>query len=115
MTTTVIRIVGSFTGLYDRGKGFRSDAIAARWNTFWWNVNTRSIFWKYFRCGDSQYLVGQNGSICLHPLRFNAVIHSDGGRDLFMEINELHRLCDECAVTCGGQFELKIKGREIDL
>lgn len=95
-----------FNDLYEMGRGFASTEAAEAWTRFWEGVNgpgRGACFWRYcaprepFSCG---YLVSSAGSIYVHPMDFNTVLHGHGGPD-FRLIRELRRLCREAAEACG--------------
>jgi hypothetical protein len=47
----------------------------------------------------------------MHPMDFDLVLHKlgssyQGGKEIFPEVDELVRICTECAKECGGSFEM---------
>lgn len=112
----ICTVRGVFTGIYQWGEGWSAE-VAKKWHDYL--ENYKGIHWSYFRDKDgwtgSDYLVGTNGGIFLHPMDFKAVLRSCGGRspkgndddleDYFGgTLEELKRLCEGLAEACGGQF-----------
>lgn len=109
MTTKHIIIAsGVFTGLYEWGAGWNMETII-KWRAYW--AKLKSIYWNYIEdaSNNSQYLYGLYGSIFLHPERFEVVISSSINPDRVLE--ELNKICAECANACGGTFRLEIKNK----
>lgn len=105
---------GVFHGIYEWGRGFVSQDVYNRWKSYWLTLD--ATFWHHFFTKDCQYLVETGGSIYLHPMDFTLVLrkigsqyrHDENGKrhEVFAEIEELDRICSECAKECGGTFEM---------
>lgn len=129
MKTTIIRIRGTFCGLYNWGSGWVSSEVAEKWDAFWEGLtkSDKSIFWRYApprdrycSCG---YLCSSDGTVYLHPMDFETVLSRRSGTALISEngnsyngafkseLQELQRLCSQAAKSCGGTFSLEA-GRE---
>ena len=112
MTRHIIYFKGTFNGLYKWGKGWDMET-RAMWKEYWRNV--KGVFWKYFNhktaYEDIDYLVTNGGSIFLHPMGFNGGLFDCGvlcgGSYFGSEIEQLKRLCEECAKVCGGTFTME--------
>lgn len=101
---------GTFSGLYEWGKGWVSSEASNAWNEFLENLN--ATYWHSVLVEDfdkTWYLVGTHGSVYLHPMDFNAVFHNCGvhSADDF-SCEELEEICKELAQACGGTFELAV-------
>ena len=111
MTHTIAEISGTFSGLYEWGKGWDIQS-AMIWEEFW--KTKKKYFWQYFvdkqNYGDTEYLVSTYGSIFLHPMSFSCVLNRPSDN----VIEELYYLCKECAEKCGGDFSMSVSYLEVD-
>lgn len=114
MKTNIIYIKGTFHGLYKWGEGW-SEETRAIWKNYW--QNAYGIFWKYFchkqySSNEIDYLVCNGGSLFLHPMNFSGGLFGGGvkcnGKYFESQIDELKRLCEECAKVCGGTFTMEV-------
>lgn len=111
-------IKGVFDDIYFWGQGYKDLDTAENWNAYWENVNAN--FWRYrtprHSCCSGD-LVNTGGSIYMHPMGFDTVLHSCGVKcprghnndleDYFgSELDELKKLCEGVATMCGGTFHL---------
>lgn len=127
MKQFAIKVNGVFKGIYEWGKGYKSQLAANKFEEFWTEVFPRlgAIHWKYAentRFGECGLLACIGGSIYMHPMEFNSVlvasagvVMSEMGKDGEMyynhfgsEVRELNRVCEACAKYCGSTFELYI-------
>lgn len=115
MKETIVVVKGTFNNLYFWGKGYRDLETLKNWNDAWENI--KSFHWKHFKSSNTNYLVGVQGSIFLHPMDFKAVLHGCGCHtDDTFNCNELKRICEEVAEKCGGTFDLEVsKPIEVDI
>lgn len=111
-TIKICNVRGVFTNIYQWGKGWSKEKSDA-WDNYL--ENYKGCYWHPVKIRDIWYLVSTQGSIYLHPMDFNAVLKSTGGfspkgnddilEDYFgSQIDELKKICNELAKTCGGQF-----------
>ena len=120
-----ITIKGVFNGIYEWGKGFKDSNTFSAWNRFWEMEfpKKKPPFWKYADgddFGGCGHLSCIGGSIYMHPMDFHTTLISDGcvcistvdGKDYYnhfsSELEELTKICEECAEFCGGTFSLYI-------
>lgn len=115
MKKTIVVVKGTFNNIYFSGKGYRDLETLKNWNDAWENI--KSFHWKYFKTSNTQYLVGVQGSIFLHPMDFKAVFHGCGCHtDDTFNCKDLQRICNEVAEKCGGTFDLEVsKPIEVDI
>lgn len=103
---------GVFKDIYYWGTGFVSKEASAKWNTFWAKQRDNcGCFWRTYIHDGTPYVVGTGGSVYMHPMDFDLVLHKlgssyRGGREIFPEVDELVRICTKCAKECGGSFEM---------
>ena len=103
---------GVFKNIYYWGTGFVSMKAGAKWGAFWAGQRDASgCFWRTYIHDGTPYVVGIGGSVYMHPMDFDLVLHKlgssyQGGREIFPEVDELVRICTECAEECGGSFEM---------
>lgn len=110
---TICKVKGIFKGLYKWGEGW-DIATKKKWDEFWGDINNRSIFWKYFKDNNEcDYLFGIQGSIFLHPMNFSAILYAEFG-DINNQIEELRKLCSNCAEYCGGAFDMEMKSKSVE-
>lgn len=103
---------GVFKDIYYWGTGFVSTEASAKWNAFWAEQrDAPGCFWRTYIHDRTPYVVGTGGSVFMHPMGFDLVLHKlgssyQGGREIFPEVDELVRICTKCAEECGGSFEM---------
>ena len=104
----IVVVKGTFHNIYEWGKFYRDADTAKAWHDAWDNI--KSFCWKHFRDSHgTEYLVGVQGSIFLHPMDFRTVLHGCGCRtDDTYDCAELKRICEEVAKKCGGTFDLEV-------
>lgn len=112
-TETLIRIKGSWSGIYGWGTGYYDKEKYLNWENFWDNIN--AIYWNSVIANDTfntRYLVTTSGSIYLHPMDFTTVLKSSGvvcnGKHFDGEVRELKELCEKAAKVCGGTFTMEV-------
>ena len=103
---------GVFKDIYYWGTGFVSVKASAKWGAFWSEQrDAPGCFWRTYIHDGTPYVVGTGGSVYMHPMDFDLVLHKlgssyQGGREVFPEVDELVRICTKCAEECGGSFEM---------
>ena len=103
---------GVFKDIYYWGTGFVSTEASAKWNAFWARQRDNcGCFWRTYIHDGTPYVVETGGSVYMHPMDFDLVLHKlgssyQGGREIFPEVDELVRICTKCAEECGGSFEM---------
>ena len=103
---------GVFKDIYYWGTGFVSVKASAKWGAFWAEQrDAPGCFWRTYIHDGTPYVVSVGGSVYMHPMDFDLVLHKlgssyQGGREIFPEVDELVRMCTECAEECGGSFEM---------
>lgn len=103
---------GVFKDIYYWGTGFVSVKASAKWGAFWAEQrDAPGCFWRTYIHDGTPYVVGTGGSVYMHPMDFDLVLHKlgssyQGGKEIFPEVDELVRMCTECAEKCGGTFEM---------
>lgn len=103
---------GVFKDIYYWGTGFVSVKASAKWGAFWAEQrDAPGCFWRTYIHDGTPYVVGIGGSVYMHPMDFDLILHKmgssyQGGREIFPEIDELVRICTKCAEECGGSFEM---------
>lgn len=103
---------GVFKDIYYWGTGFVSVKAGAKWGAFWAGQRDASgCFWRTYIHDGTPYVVGTGGSVYMHPMDFDLVLHKlgssyQGGKEIFPEVDELVRICTKCAEECGGSFEM---------
>lgn len=103
---------GVFKNIYYWGTGFVSVKASAKWGAFWAEQrDAPGCFWRTYIHDGTPYVVGIGGSVYMHPMDFDLVLHKmgssyRGGREIFPEVDELVRICTKCAEECGGSFEM---------
>lgn len=103
---------GVFKDIYYWGTGFVSVKASAKWGAFWAEQrDAPGCFWRTYIHDGTPYVVGTGGSVYMHPMDFDLVLHKlgssyRGGKEIFPEVDELVRMCTECAKECGGSFEM---------
>lgn len=114
MANTIVNIKGTFHNLYAWGKGWLSYEQLNAWEEYWLSLN--AIYWHFFQvqdCFGTTYLVSTYGSIYLHPMDFRCILNLNGGNG--GPINELKKICTECAKKCGGTFTMEVEFVDITL
>lgn len=103
----LVVVRGTFNNIYFWGKGYRDLETANAWHNAWNEI--KSVFWHHARLDDTEYLVGVQGSIYLHPMDFRTILHSCGCHtsDTY-DCADLKRICEEVAEKCGGTFDLEV-------
>ena len=119
----ICNVRGVFANIYQWGEGW-SKETSEKWDNFLQNYD--GCHWHPVKIHDIWYLVGVEGSIYLHPMDFNAVLRSAGGRsvhgndddleDYFGSyLDELKEICCGLAEACGGQFtSLVAEAQEVE-
>ena len=103
---------GVFKDIYFWGTGFVSVKASAKWGAFWAEQrDAPGCFWRTYIHDGTPYVVSTGGSVYMHPMDFDLVLHKlgssyQGGREVFPEVDELVRICTKCAEECGGSFEM---------
>lgn len=103
---------GVFKDIYYWGTGFASIEARAKWDAFWSRQrDDGGFFWRTYIHDGIPYVVETGGSVYMHPMDFDLVLRKlgssyRGGREIFPEIDELVRMCTECAAECGGSFRM---------
>ena len=103
---------GVFKDIYHWGIGFVSVKAGAKWGAFWAEQrDAPGCFWRTYIHDNIPYVVSTGGSVYMHPMDFDLVLHKlgssyQGGREIFPEVDELVRICTKCAEECGGSFEM---------
>lgn len=101
---------GVFKDIYYWGTGFASIEASAKWDAFWARQRGDG-FWQTYIHNGTPYVVTTGGSVYMHPMDFDLVLHIlgssyRGGKEIFPEVDELVRMCTECAAECDGSFEM---------
>ena len=64
----ILTAKGTFDGLYEWGRGWRSLAAKQAWDKYWSGAS--GIHWHTSQHGDALYLVAVGGAVYLHPEGF---------------------------------------------
>ena len=103
---------GVFKDIYYWGTGFVSTEASAKWRAFWARQRDNcGCFWQTYIHDGTPYVVSTGGSVYMHPMDFDLVLRKlgssyQGGKEIFPKVDELVRMCTECAAECGGSFEM---------
>lgn len=109
VTHDMVFVRGVFHGIYEWGKGWVSNDVALKFKEA--ERNIKSYFWNLHESNDgmsSDYLLSTDGSVYLHPMNFDTVLHRCGSSEDSFSCGDLKRICEEIAEACGGSFEMYV-------
>lgn len=117
MREQIVFVKGVFKDIYFWGQGWKDGETYNKFHEAEHNIE--SFFWKLVEAENehsSNNLVGVNGSVYLHPMGFDTVLHSCGCHsDDTFHCKDLKKICEEIAEHSGGSFEMTVsKPMEIE-
>ena len=131
-----IHFYGTFEGLYEWGKGWKSEEVMNKWN-YWWKNEFPKLHtgtWENYiepkYIWESGRLVSLSASIYMHPMGIHGTLTEgelscscclpeenckyDYRYVFYDQLKELSRICTAVAEYCGGTFTLDTT-REFDI
>ncbi len=123
-TARFIHFYGTFTGLYEWGKGWVSQTIRRKWDEFWRVEFPKMADYQWIRyvpgndygvCGT---LCGRDINVYMHPMAIYGYMSEGGlscgayvGEDeynyvFYDDLEKLNEICKAAAEYCGGSFVL---------
>ncbi len=109
MKHEIVFVKGVFKGIYFWGQGWKDNETYRKFAEAEHNI--KSYHWQLSEAEyehASNYLVGVVGAIYLHPMGFDAVLHSCGSCDDSFHCGDLKQICEKIAEHCGGSFEMTV-------